>query len=143
MPDTTGVTFGDYHSYKSWGLRLKEYTKGFPSVPTDYLIDVPGRDGPLDVMEGIFGKVVYGQRELKFVFGVRNCTYANWETLLTTIATAIHGQRLHITPDTDPDYYYVGRCEVSTEKSNSVSAQITVTCTCDPYKYDSAGNKYL
>ena len=53
--------------------------------------------------------------------------------------TALHGQKLPITLDTDPDYQYTGRCELNTEKTNEVLAQIVISCTCDPYKTKADG----
>lgn len=131
----TGVTFGDYHSYRDWGLYLKEVDLGLPPAKTAY-IDVPGMDGQLDVTEAQNGGVVFGQRTLKFTFDARGCNYSDWATLISTIATAIQGQKLKIVLDTDASYAYEGRCEVETTKSNEVLAEIVITCTCGPYKND-------
>lgn len=46
----TGVTFGNYHSYKAWGLKLKEIKIGLPEVKTSY-VEVPGMNGSLDLTE--------------------------------------------------------------------------------------------
>ena len=129
----TGVTFGNYHSYKAWGLKLKEIKIGLPEVKTSY-VEVPGMNGSLDLTEATFGGVTYGMRTLKFSFDARNCTYKDWSSLISTIAAAIHGQKLPIMLDTDPNYRYTGRCELNTQKTNEVLAQIVITCTCDPYK---------
>lgn len=59
----TGVTFGNYHSYKAWGLKLKEIKIGLPEVKTSY-VEVPGMNGSLDLTEATFGGVTYGMRTL-------------------------------------------------------------------------------
>lgn len=129
----TGVTFGTNHSYKAWGLKLKEIKIGLPEVKTSY-VEVPGMNGSLDLTEATFGGVTYGMRTLEFSFDARNCNYKDWSSLITTIASAVHGQRLPIILDTDPEYYYTGRCELDTKKTNDVLAQITIQCYCEPYK---------
>lgn len=134
----TGVTFGTNHSYKVWGLKLKEIKIGLPEVKTSY-VEVPGMNGSLDLTEATFGGVTYGMRMLEFSFDARNCSYTDWASLVTAIATALHGQKLQITLDTDPDYRYTGRCELNTEKTNEVLAQVVITCYCNPYKTKADG----
>lgn len=136
---STGVTFGTAHSYRTWGLKLKKISIGFPEVKTAY-VSVPGMDGDLDLTEATYGRVTYGMRTLEFVFDARNCKYTDWSTLISRISVAIHGKKLAITLDTDPDYRYAGRCEISTEKTNNVTAQITISCNCDPFKTKADGS---
>ena len=79
-------------------------------------------------------------RELKFTFGVRNCSYEKWSGLISQIASDIQGVEKRIILDTDKGFYYVGRCKVDTSKSNDVTAEIAVTCTCEPYKISVASS---
>ena len=83
----TGVTFGTNHSYKAWGLKLKEIKIGLPEVKTSY-VEVPGMNGSLDLTEATFGGVTYGMRTLEFSFDARNCSYTDWASLVTAIETA-------------------------------------------------------
>lgn len=135
MSGITGVTFGEHHSYRDWGLKLKEMEIGLPPTKTAY-IDVPGMNGQLDVTEAQNGGVVFGSRELKFTFDARDCDYHSWSTLISTIATAIQGQKLKIVPDTDSLYAYEGRCSIETTKTNEVTAEIVITAQCGPFKND-------
>lgn len=135
MPDRTGVKFGDVHSYDDWKLRLKEIRIGIPEIKTEY-VDVAGMNGRLDLTEQQNGGVKYGSRVLEFDFDARNCGYRQWSSLTSKISSAIHGQKLHIILDTDPGYYYLGRCTVNTEKTNEAKANITISCECDPFKID-------
>ena len=138
----TGVSFGPAHSYKTWGLKLKEIKIGMPEVKTSY-VEVPGMNGSLDLTEATFGGVTYGMRTLEFSFDARNCSYKDWATLISTIASAIHGQQLSIILDIDPGYRYVGRCALDTQKTNEVLAQLTITCTCQPFKLKTNGGGIL
>lgn len=38
---STGIKFGEYHSYEEWGLKLSKITIGLPD-PKTVLIDIPG-----------------------------------------------------------------------------------------------------
>ena len=128
-----GITFGEKHSFQDWGLKLKGVSIGIPKAKTEY-VSVPGMNGDLDLTEAQNGGVKYEMRELKFTFGVRNCSYEKWSTLVSQVASDIQGAEKRIILDTNKDYYYVGRCQVDTTKSNDVTAEIVVTCTCEPYK---------
>lgn len=128
-----GITFGEKHSFQDWGLKLKGVSIGIPKAKTEY-VSVPGMNGDLDLTEAQNGGVKYEMRELKFTFGVRNCSYEKWSTLVSQVASDIQGVEKRIILDTDKDYYYIGRCQVDTTKSNDVTAEIVVTCTCEPYK---------
>lgn len=42
---------------------------------------------------------------------------------------------MKIVLDDDPEYYYVGRLEVSALSKNKNIGQISIECTCEPWKY--------
>ena len=71
---------------------------------------------------------------MKFTFGARNCSYERWSGLLSQIASDLQGISKRIILDTDKGYYYTGRCEIETEKNNDVTAEIVISCKCEPYK---------
>lgn len=135
----TGVKFGEYHSYDEWRLKLTKITIGLPE-PKKILIDIPGGDGVLDLSESLTGRMQYGTRKLEFEFDARDCSYADWADLTSNIAAKIHGKRMHISLDDDPCYYYDGTIELSTTKSNNVTAKIVISATCQPYKMELAGS---
>lgn len=134
-----GIMFDETHSFRDWGLKLKKIEIGIPKTKTEY-VNVPGMNGNLDLTEAQNGGVKYEMRELKFTFGVRNCSYEKWSGLISQIASDIQGVEKRIILDTDKGFYYVGRCEVDTSKSNDVTAEIVVTCTCEPYKISVASS---
>ena len=143
MSSYTGVTFGAYHSYDDWGLKLTGVEIGMPEAKTDY-VDVPGMNGYLDLTEAQNGRVRYGMRSLVFTFNARHCDYGEWLDLISTISAAIEGQQIKIILDFDSGYYYTGRCHIDTEKTNQVLAQVTIEANCDPYKMyvDATGGSY-
>lgn len=131
----TGVAFDGVHSWLDWGLKIKSFDIGMPEAKTEY-VDVPGMDGSLDLTETQNGGVKYGMRTLEFVFDSRDCNYLKWTNLISRIARTIQGKEKRIILDIDHGYYYVGRCAIDTKKTNEVLAEITITCTCEPYKID-------
>lgn len=128
-----GITFDETHSFRDWGLRLKKIAIGIPKAKTEY-VSVPGMNGDLDLSEAQNGGVKYEMRTLKFTFGARNCSYERWSGLLSQIASDLQGISKRIILDTDKGYYYTGRCEIETEKKNDVTAEIVISCKCEPYK---------
>src|SRR5699024_3035653 len=118
----TGVSFDDIHSYDDWGLKLKEIKIGIPEAKTVY-VDVPGMEGSLDLTEAQNGGVNYGMRILEFTSDARNCSYQRWTNIISRIARDIEGKRKRIVIDIDSGYYNTGRCHISTDKTNEVTAE--------------------
>lgn len=129
---TKGITFGNYHSYRDFGLILSEKTIGAPTPKTE-LIDIPGGDGVLDLTE-FFGEVKYNNRTLTFEFSTK-VPQAEFMPLFSRVQNALHGQKMHITLDEDPEWYYIGRLSVSEWKAEKRIGKLTVTADCEPFKY--------
>lgn len=126
-----GVWFGDYHSWDDFRLVLGSKEIETPSVKSE-TIDVPGADGVLDFTD-YFGEPKYKQRKIKFDF---TSVLPFSEQLLnySKIQNCIHGKRLKIVIDGDPEFYWIGRIDVGNMKQNKNIASFTVTAECEPYK---------
>ena len=127
-----GVTFGNLHSYRDLHLILAEKIIGTPSPKTE-LIDIPGSDGVLDFTE-FFDGIKYNNRKLSFEFSTL-VPQSEFMTLFSTVQNALHGQKMMIYLDDDPEWYYIGRINVSEWKSDKLHGKLTVDCDCEPYKY--------
>ncbi len=127
-----GVTIGEKHSFNDWGTRLSTMSITLPLPKTNY-VDIPGRDGPLDLTE-VFGQVNYYNRDFTIELTKLDAT-RKWETLITEIANYVHGKKLKITFDKDPDHYYYARCTVDRLSTSAMLGIITIYCNSDPYKY--------
>lgn len=127
------VLFGDKRSYDDWGLLMEQMKISFPD-PKTKTVDLPGADGGLDLTE-INGPVKYDNREIEFIFS-REAEYESWHNLVSRIASVLHGKRLRVILDTDPNYFYIGRFELNAEKTDDVLTKISITGNVDPYKYD-------
>lgn len=127
------VTIGEKKTYDDWGLLLQSLVISMPEAKTSQ-VDIPGADGVIDLTESM-GSVKYNNRELQMVFDVQGDP-EDWHSLTSQIGDYLHGKRLKIILDTDPDYYYIGRLSLNSEKSNYLINRITITGDMEPYKYE-------
>ena len=126
-----GIKFGNYHSYNDFSLILSQKTISAPS-PKVESIEIPGGDGVLDLTD-FFGEVKYNNRELTFEFS-SIVPQADFLTLFSRIQNAIHGQKMQIVLDDDPEWYYIGRVTVPEWKTEKNIGKLTIECDCEPYK---------
>lgn len=127
-----GVTLGDKHSYMDWGMRMNPVNIPLP-VPKNKYIDLPGANGGIDLTE-VHGDVVYDYRN----FGIELVKLDKrraWPQLSSMVANCVHGRRLKIVFDDDPDYYYLGRCTVDGLAPFTLTGTITIYVMTEPYKY--------
>ncbi len=127
------VTIGEKKTYDDWGLLLQSLVISMPEAKISQ-VDIPGADGVIDLTEAM-GTVKYNNRDLQMTFDVKGDP-ENWHSLTSQIGDYLHGKRLKIILDTDPDYYYIGRLALNSEKSNYLINRITITGNMEPYKYE-------
>ena len=110
-----------------------------PTVVENYL-SIPGISGKLDSSEILTNSPVYEQREGSWNFMVVNNDsdnlYGEWQDRYSAILNTIHGKRLKIRLEDDPDYEYEGRITVGNwdSQNNGTWSKITISYKCDPYK---------
>ena len=106
--------------------------KSLPAPKTQtYTVEVPGRNGVLDLSEFITGDVAYSNRTLTFNFvgdGSR-------ETVLELIERMCeyHGRNITVTTDDHIEWYYTGRAEVS-YTDHGFYVDFTVTVDAYPFR---------
>lgn len=127
---SNGVIFGTKNSVTDWDLLMTSKQIGKPEARTNY-IEIPGRDGTLDLTESL-GEIKYNDRTLTFEFDLFNPS--NFWNTEKEISNYLNGKKLKITLEQDPNYYYLGRCKVSSSLTKNVG-HFTIECTCEPYKY--------
>lgn len=126
-----GIRFGNYHSYTDLRLILASKTIGTPSPKTE-TIDIPGGDGVLDLTE-YFGDVKYENRPLSYEFSTM-VPRSEFPSVFSAVQNALHGRKLPIIDDEDPEWFYTGRISVSEWKAEKNIGKMTIDCDCDPYK---------
>ena len=124
-----------YHSYDDWGLYITNTDCiGEPKQYTNYL-EIPGRNGKLDLSEVIAGRQIYESREIKInLAGTRFRT--NWDSVISAFRNEINGKICKIIFDNDSGYYWRGRITIKDFSSclNLGTFLIDVP-EADPYKY--------
>lgn len=133
-----GLTYGIYHTYRAWGLFLAGYEITPPVVREKY-VEIAGRDGLLDLSEALTGAPVYDNRTITANY-VLMAPRAEWENVYSGILNAMHGKRLDIVLDDDPNYYYTGRAKLTEWKRSDTTVNITITATVDPFKHERYGD---
>lgn len=126
-----GIRFGNFHSYDNFGLILSGKTIEAPS-PKREVVDIPGSDGVLDFTD-FFGSVKYGNRQLSFEFSTK-VPKSQFMEVFSEVQNALHGQKMNIILDADPEWYYIGRIAVSEWKADKGIGRLTIDCDCEPFK---------
>jgi predicted phage tail component-like protein len=127
-----GVTIGTKHSKTDWGMLMAIREIPLPLPKTNY-VEIPGRDGYIDLTE-VFGQVYFNDREFTITLHKLD-TSRQWDALVTQIANYIHGKKLKITFDADPNYYHCGRCSIDRLLASIMVGTLTINCVTEPYKY--------
>lgn len=127
-----GILFDNLHSYNDFSLILTSKTIGQPVIKTEY-VEVLGADGQLDLTDA-FGDVKYNNRKLTFVFSIKE-DKEDYLTVYSGILSNIHGKKMKIVLDDDPNFYYIGRVNVSDYNSSKRIGNITIEVDAEPYKY--------
>lgn len=127
-----GVFFDTIHSIDSWDLIMTSKIISDPE-PKIIEVDIPGSDGVKDLTEA-FGKVFYNNRIITINFDLLT-DYNNWSEIRRKISNFLNGRKRKITFDIDSDFYYVGRCKITSFYNESTIMKITIECNCNPYKY--------
>lgn len=127
-----GTSFGGLHSHRDLGL-IQQSVDVQPAHPKLNFVNIPGADGTKDLSAQPSGRVPFSDRTLTWIFALY--PGENWEAKRTEVSNALNGVACHITLDTDPGHYYIGRLTVDKYKTDVLLRQITVKATCRPFKY--------
>lgn len=129
-----GVRIGEKHSIDDWNLILTNRVITPPEVQTNF-IEVPQRDGKIDLSESLTGLVKYYNRKITLDFAFKD-EVGNYSTRFSEIENYCHGKRMKIVFDDDDDNFYIGRITVEKADVNQKLGVMTITADCEPYKYD-------
>lgn len=103
---------------------------GKPTVQS-YTVEVPGRNGLLNLTKGLTGKVAYYNRPLKFQYfgdGERSRLLE-----IDAIISRYHGETVRIIDDDYPNHFYEGEVTVETElRSNYIT--VTLEVDAQPFR---------
>lgn len=101
-------------------------------------VEIPARDGGLDLTEVLTGDAVLSDRELELVFYVREKdgvdNIQDFERVKTQMQNYLHGRELEFELSFDPGYIYKGRWECDSYYMRLHYREIKFTVTCEPWK---------
>lgn len=129
-----GAYINGKHTYNDYGLFLVSVDIGVPVAKTRF-VDIPGADGKLDLTEASGGAIRYENRPMNLLFTVR-ANDDNRSALQDELNNAIHGQRVSVILDTDPDWVYDGRAAVAFEDVEDWRMKVRITVDASPYKLE-------
>lgn len=125
-----------YHTIETWGMVIcNTVYVSEPEQETAY-IDVPGRNGSIDVSTAISGRPIFKERKLEFQLSKLDARFS-WDGVISDLRNKFHGKICHVTFDNDNSYYWRGRLYVSEFERERKQGIVTISIPkCDPYKYD-------
>ena len=130
-----GATINGKHTFRDYGLVVgNNDIVGEPVVRTNY-VSVPGTSKRIDLTEALTGRAEYESRALKFQFGLKLPIF-KWASYIRKFLLKYHGKKVKVVLDSEPEYYFEGRAEISDYDRNRELGTFTMTVDCDPYKYD-------
>ena len=127
-----------WHMYPATELNMA------PPEPKFIYEDTPGVDGSLDVTEDTADRVLYNDRNGEWEFYITNKPLdvpniddtISWAQMQSDLSNFLHGQKVKITLADDPNYYYLGRLNISGFDPNKHYQHVTIEYQADPYKYE-------
>jgi hypothetical protein len=129
-----GVYIGGKHCWNDYGMILAKKTIGLPTAQT-YSVEVPGRNGLLDLSEALTGGVVYSNRTISLSFvTAEKFSGKSWADFLSFLSNDVHGRKTKIVFDEDATYYYTGRGTVETTEFKNGKMTVSLSFDCEPYK---------
>ena len=131
-----GALLNNKHTYHDYGLiitNIKQISP--PTVKTSY-VSLPARNGDLDLSEALTGYPVYGNRTITLTLGGKK-PREEWVMFRDTIENDLHGKKVTVVFDDDPEYYWEGRAQLSDDYNRGQEvATFTVTINANPYKVE-------
>ena len=134
--DDNGII--DFHTRRDMEITMTKKVINLPDAKVN-VIDVPGRDGSLDLTAAI-GRTRYKNRTLVFNFVYADAKSMAAERMLQKLGSYIQGKKMNIVEDDDPTHYYIGRCSISSISTEPYVTKFHITCDCEPYRYDIYNN---
>lgn len=131
-----GFILGDYDTAAE-GWTLREWSFPEPEPVSSY-VTVPGRSaGPLDMSTALTnGDPRYGSRPLTLRLECSDGTRLERDAIIDDMVNRLNGHRVEIISPDDRTRYAVGRLTVRKDYSDMAHASVTVTGTCEPWRYN-------
>lgn len=121
-----GAIFGDKHSREDYSAVMNYARITPPSVKENY-VDIAGGDSSIDLTEAV-GGVVFEDGKISFKFTLFR------EEDKDRMKNDLHGKRLKIVLEREPDFYYEGRLSFTSESIAGTLYELNLDARVKPYK---------
>jgi len=123
-----GVRFGDKHSVEDYGA-IMNYARITPPAVKENYVDIAGGNSSVDLTEAVSG-VTFEDGSISFMFTL----YSRQQK--DRMKDNLHGKRLKIILERDPDFYYDGRLSVTKEEMLGSLFVLYIEARVYPYKME-------
>ena len=131
------IIIGDYNTADD-GWTLAAWTLGPAVLKTKYE-QKPFGDGSWDLSTALTDGIPrYNDRELTVTLELSEGTRLEREEIIRRMVNLLDGLRWEIRLPDDDQHHVVGRVQVVREYNDLAHAAVTVTATCEPWKYANA-----
>ena len=132
------VNFGSKNSWTHWHLvPTSRPTIAIPQIKTEFQ-DLPLSDGNLDLSEVLLNRPVYSNCGGSFEFYV-DPSYNKLLPLYSEIMAYLHGKKMNVWLEDDPNYYYKMRLELASDPDKAPGggwSKITINYNAEPTKFE-------
>jgi hypothetical protein len=122
------------NTYDDWFIVPTSRPSFSPPSFEAHTIEIPGRNGLLDVTTAFTKFPTFGNRTGTFEFLIHPETPMTWHDTYSKIGNFIHGQTRKISLEDDPAYWYEGRFWLTDFKTGDHYSTITIEYSVEPYK---------
>lgn len=123
-----GAIFGNKRSKEDYGAVMNYARITPPSVKENY-VDIAGGDSSIDLTEAV-GGVVFEDGKISFKFTLFDAESKE------KMKNDLHGKRLKICLEREPEFYYEGRVSVTSENQTGNIYELCIDARVNPYKME-------
>lgn len=123
-----GAVFGDKHSKEDYGAVMNYARITPPSIKENY-VDIAGGDSSIDLTEAV-GGVVFEDGKISFKFTLFDAESRD------RMKNDLHGRRMKIMLEREPDFYYEGRLSFTSEAVVGTLYELNLDARVKPYKME-------
>lgn len=123
-----GAVFDSKHSKEDYGAVMNYARITPPSVKENY-VDIAGGDSSIDLTEAV-GGVAFADGKISFKFTLFSVQDKD------SMKNDLHGKKVKILLERDPDFFYEGRLSVTSEERKGNLYELNLEARVKPYKME-------
>lgn len=132
----------DYNTWSNWHMIPASRPVITHPEMVITTVQIPGKSGSIDLTNYLYNKPIYKNRSGSFDFYVME-GYNDYRTTKMEILKVLHGQKVKMIFEDDPNYYYVCTIKVDKWINEASRPSVTISYTAEPYKYQLSDDKRI